>query len=304
VTPRQSSLSATSGQSAAIWAIADEPILATHPDHKVWFDEVRFSPDGKILAVVISAPQDAPGGPNEVWLYDMRSQQCVPVVLTTPLLADHLRNDLSYVVARDDLRVAWADDETLYVTGTYEFRVAATMAGGKKISAFPAKIAAAFTLPKKHADEYTDTKKCTDGALVRNDEFGITAESLNPKCNSGYYLMLRRKNGTGVRKIADIADQAGTLVDADRKLVVYEKLGFESATIGAFDLNTRQSRELVLPSARALKLLDRTRDGIVAYRVADSCVPRESPEPVLKNPSGPTNGELRYVPQVCFVRFP
>jgi hypothetical protein len=113
--------------------------------------------------------------------------------------------------------------------------------------------------------------------------------------------MLRRRDGTDVRKIADIADNAGILVDPGRKLVVYQK-AFESATLGAIDVNTRQSRELALPTGRNIYLLDRSRDGTVAYSVEDSCVPDEVPAQTARKAA--ERPRVAYSNVVCFVKFP
>ena len=82
--------------------MADEALAAAYPDKRdgLNFSAARFSRDGALLALVLSDINI--GDPEQVWLYELRSQRLMPV-----------RKPHESLGIRD---LAWSHDGTLYVS--------------------------------------------------------------------------------------------------------------------------------------------------------------------------------------------
>lgn len=287
---------------------------ATLPDHKISFEQARFSPDGQILAIVTNDSITSPNCPCEVWLYDMRSHQSVPAILpgllntrisedTPSYISAHGLRDAVVIVPNDyfGFRLTWASDDTLYVEAGSQAlgdasntKVVATMAGAKEIDEYPSEVTSAFrAFLQEHHFLTPPTKPCTSLA-GRNDQFVVTLEGspTAPNCRGAAQLMAAWSDGTHVQNITDIDYSAfdGVFFDAESSLVLYRNPGELSAgAIVAFDLKTGQRQTLALPYDFQLQFLDRAKNGMLAYSVSGPCVPDDSVE---------------HIPHLCFVKFP
>jgi hypothetical protein len=213
--------------------------------------------------------------------------------------------------------LAWSADDTFYVDtikvqpdGRHPM-IAATMTGTKEIAEFPTSVADLFqrqaaSLPYARQDGIRE--QTTDRYAVR---------SRNPT-HGAVTLTIYPKNGSAPKDIADGSYELRSfLLDSARSLVIYPMRGqFVPAGIGMFDLDTRQSTEIALPSGPE-HLLDQTPDGtghLVAYVVIRDCEPNPSSADTQSQKPPPDGSKAdflawrkaqRAIPShVCFVKLP
>jgi hypothetical protein len=273
-----------------IETLLDGPITATYPDHKYWVLKVRFAPDGSTLALVTTSFQTAPNGPDEVWLYEMRSRRSVPAVLPASVGVSLVSDQrAAYVATRygpEDTDIAWDTDNTLYVNGGNEvlgtppLRVAATMTGAKEIRQFPSDIQAAFA-QRPEIGRPSGPEKCSP-LISRNGQFVVTLQPTGRGCNGTKYLAMRKSDGSGAHQIGSISGDGPDfyfLFDKRRSLVIYAKdLGtYRAAQLVTFDMKTLQSRATAMPvQGQFLDETPATAGTLVAYYVKGLCEPDDS----------------------------
>jgi len=272
-------------ENPSVATLPTDPIAATYRNRKIFFEEARFSPDGQILAINTG---------DELWLYDMRSHQSVPAILPGSLFVDateqgvkpNIAANTPYVIVSDvgasglgvlySLTLIWASDDTLYAEGGSDARytkVAATLAGAKEIEQFPSEI-------ERPTESYeamnADSAKLPGGPAID--------EKIVDNLPSGDDVLL---------------------FDAESSLVLYSNPGrFFSGAIGAVDLKTGQTRTLALPYDYQLRLLDRTKAGVLAYSVIGPCVADDSVEQrLIEWTERGTLGSYSATPHLCFVQF-
>ncbi len=257
----------------------DDAFAATYPQQRVYlnFPFGRFSPDGTAFGIVVG--DILINNPEQVWRYDLQSQNLVAVTEkprpnTVPTISD----------------IEWAGD-TLYVFGQEtagvprEFLLAVTPTETKPASELP------------HAPE-TAFLQGAGSATVIGDHL-VMYEQVCPRCEPD--LIAHTKDGKPEFTIGQGGPKS-YIFNSRRALIFYALDGWYGRIV-KFDLNTRQSAELTLPVGESLALLDATRVQnafLVAYAVNDSCVPRES---ATDYPWVLTNGNHRPM-RICFLKFP
>jgi hypothetical protein len=257
----------------------DDALAAAFPDQRrhISFGPASFSHDGKNFAFGVGGISI--GAFGQVWIYDLHSHTLTPVA--------QAKEESNRLLTIRDLN--WGDDATLYLSALTTVGpvrpvfLAATLAGTRVIPELPNGLP---TEPNSH--------------------FIVTSERLCHGC--AYTLSVRRSDGSGPFEIAKI--DRNFIFDADRSLVLYPKIGpILNGSIVIFDLNTHQSREIVLPVA-AQALLGQRHDGtgyLVAYVAVGSCEPDSSPLGENNWIKMLLNVELRrqvFIPRVCFVKLP
>ena len=299
-----------------------EAIAATYPDHGIWLADTqnvgaqaRFSPDGQILAVVTS---DGAYCPCELWLYDMRSHQSVPAILPGRLNTRISENTPSYIEAhrlrdavvivpdyRSDFAFTWSSDDTLYAEvgdqaiGNYSnTKVVATLAGAKEVEQLPPEIESVL-------QQEVERRGGSPTLVGRNDQFVVTLE--------GAQLMMARADGTNTHEIDELSTACSIcapalpLFDTENSLVVYSFAGqLGGGIIHAFNLITGKGQFLRLPYGAGLRLLDRTKAGVVAYSVTGPCVPDDSFVQAFVDASAGILTAVNAVrsQNLCFIKFP
>lgn len=223
------------------------------------------------------------------------------------------------------MRACWTSDDTLYLeAGTQDLgdenntKVVATLAGAKEVEQFPPEVNSAFQQEvRRRADsfEIVKARPCTS-MVGRNDQFVVTVEEPPdaPNCQGVSQLTMARSDGTNAQQIAEDLPREAlaedmVFFDTESSIVLYSNPGdLFSGAIIALDLKTRKRQAVALPYDYELRLLDRTKDGVVAYTVKGPCVPDDSFEQTLVQWAEPTNVNFRRqfspVPHVCFVKFP
>jgi hypothetical protein len=255
--------------------MADEALTLTHPKERgeIDFFAARFSRDGAFLALVLKNIQG--GDPEQVWLYEMRSQRLVPI--TKP----H-----EYLSIRD---LAWSKDGTLYISAwrfgggnvAQPFFVASTMTQTEEIDHIPTEITEIFKQSSKRFPFGIDC--CQE----QDDRYAVRTTS---RGNGYRTLSMRRTASKEWTEIARAGFELETfLLDPVRSQVLYPEVG----RIVTFDLGTLQGRSLLsLKNPVFPFLLDRTEDGrSVAYVEPGGCLWETRPF------------KVRPARHVCFVKL-
>jgi hypothetical protein len=261
----------------------DDALTAAYlPQERLYlnFTSGQFSPNGTSLAIV--AGDILSGDPEQVWRYDLQSQQLIVVT-------DKPTQDTSPIIQH----IAWADD-VIYVDGVrraknQRFVVRASAGKVEEITAPPAEVAHTF--------------KNEDAAAVGVGSYVVTAVRLH----GGDTHLSARKVNTGAEFTVAAAMQGTPIYDVGSATVFYPVLGWYSKIV-AFNLNTRRTEELDLPRGSNLTLLaaKQEKDGfLIAYAVLGSCTIEETPDgedPWIL----PINLEFRrqhHPTHVCFTHF-
>jgi hypothetical protein len=215
----------------------------------------RFSPDGTLLALIVGGINI--GGPEQTWLYNLRSQQMTAV-------SEAPRADRSPTIEH----YAWDEDGTFYVV-TDRSIIAATETTRRELASLPNNVAEAF----KFQDALQSTVPPAADVVHQNGRFTVFSENFG---HGNIHLRLV----DGASDPVDIARGSGELetfiLDVRRSRVLYPSL-FGPAMIFTFDLNARTERGFPLQTGVDIRLLDENRSGtLVAYSVAGSCEPDES----------------------------
>jgi hypothetical protein len=254
--------------------MADDPIGKAYPRERrnLTFCGGHFSGDGTLFAVVLK--DITIGDPEQVWLYEIRSQRLIPIT--------EMAQASMSIRIRD---LVWDDDGTLYISAerihvvARPFFIAATMTQVNEIDSPPAQIANAFK--RRARGEYRN-----DLREEQSDRYVVT---LTNQGHGDLSLRMRPANG-GVRYeiMRGGWELESFLFDEARSEVLYPS----GEAIITFDLQTRQSRYFLRGTGGDLRLLDRTRDGaVVAYTVAGPCAGKPDYDTTV-----------RQARRVCFVK--
>jgi hypothetical protein len=125
--------------------------------------------------------------------------------------------------------------------------------------------------------------------------------------HGSFRLTAQTADGRDAHVIATGGNDLKTYLFApDRSVIFYPIAGQYFGAMVAYNLNTRQSQRVDLPSAAGLKLLDLRRGvagTLVAYTMDGPCLPQESPDGanpwILPNRALPTV----QAANVCFVEI-
>jgi hypothetical protein len=231
----------------AIAQMPDAALTDAHPDlrQNLGFENGRFSPDGSQFAFGLTNIRS--GGPDEIWLYDLRNQRLRRVsALPGP-----------YV---------WSRDGKLYASFVPEpdrkRYLVATRDSISEIDPLPAGIEAAlvkgpYREEARHAAEYAVTAENTGHGALR--------------------LFFRLPGSPRPHVIAAASWELETfLLNPARRQVIYPETNWFGSIV-TYDLRTGQSETVDFQSGENLRLLDLTGDGtFVAYSVFGACRQEES----------------------------
>ena len=220
------------------------------------FERGFFSSDGMLFAVAISNIRT--GGPEQAWIYDLRSKRAVAVTQQPP-------EDPEKTISIREM--VWSDDSTLYVSGSrikgiaHPYFVVARLGKSTEIESLPATIADAFRQQNTQSS-FSDLPR-----EEHNDRYSVVAK------NQGHgFIVLEahtRKSGTR-RQIASASwELESFLFLKDRSEVLYPAVD----AIMAFSLTTGKYRTVLRRTGPFVRLLGCTSDGkLIAYAVGGSCV--------------------------------
>jgi hypothetical protein len=232
--------------------MAVDALEAAYPNERsdLTFQSGLFSPDGGLIAVVLMGISI--GDPEQVWLYDLHSRFLVAVTERPQNGSVRIRH------------LVWGDDGVLYVSAErihrvgHPYFVAATMKQATEIDAPTEQIAK--TLQQSVLD-------LTPSPIseIRSNSYIVSVKNLG---HGDIVLSARMANGGESFQISRGSwELASFRFDADGREVLYPV----REAIMSFDLKTRQSRYLVRSAGSDVRLLDRNKDGLLAYTVAGPC---------------------------------
>jgi hypothetical protein len=235
-----------------IVTMVDQPLALAYPKQRrdIRFWAGRFSPDGAAFAFSINNVTH--GDPEQVWLYDLKSQRLVRIT-----------GEQSLSLSISDF--VWSNDNVLYVRveNTQRYRtsfLAATLSTVNEVARPPELVA--DTLERRR-----HYQPSVGG--------GYTIEA-EPR-GHGFFALTMRQAGDKQPQIITLGSWglATFIFDTARLKVIYPAP--DRSDIVTFDLRNRQSRHLILPVGGELMLLDRRRDRtLIAYSVSGPCLPDES----------------------------
>jgi hypothetical protein len=272
-----------------ITEMPNEAMAAAYPRNLANLSAVygRFSPDGTLLAIVTTGI--ATGDPEQVWLYNLRTEKLFAVTEVPDPKASPMIHSIAWV------------GNTMYVDGdrtqsTRHFVVKATTEGAEEIPAAPA-----------------DAQKILEDARKAYEEGNSIIATyrvrLDRRCHAcGLDLTARSLKTTKQLTISN--DVKGNFVFDPGAPVVFYPVGSWNDAIFAFNLDTRKSARLDLPihSFRGLLAAKREDGGfLLAYAVTSgSCTPKLSPngEDVWLLPKHFELWTQKRAMSVCFVRMP
>ncbi len=258
--------------------MADEALALAYPKERSGLDFYtgRFSRDGAFLALVLRNIRI--GDPEQVWLYELRSQRLIPV--TEPHETFHI------------LDLAWSKDGTLYtstergLSATQPFGT--NMARTREIGQLPREIIDIFNQSSKRF-HFGGEVDCCEEPTEQNGNYAVRVTAGSHGIHT---LWIREANG----EWTDVADGGFELLtfifDPVRSVVLYPALG----KIVALDLQTHQSRSvLALKNPVFPYLLDQTGDGtVVAYIEPGDCLLGAQSDDELR---------IAHPRRVCFAEF-
>jgi hypothetical protein len=250
------------------------------------FGPARFSPDGRYLALIITANVRM----DDLWRYDTSTQELV-------------------ALGDGAVEVAWDGDRLYALLSNPEFMnsysvVEATATGLKRPPQVPLAVQSIFT-------RWEQGEPPTVLKVEQNSRYVVSSD--NPCHGCVPEIKVRRKGSNRERNIAKeqkgFVFLGGFLFDRQRSVVIYPEIAFTSILV-ASSLDTGDTGILPLPTPYVASLLDGRAepDGYeIAFVSAGSCLPELTSDG--QNPwILPNNIEYRrehsFPKNVCLVTVP
>jgi hypothetical protein len=269
----------------------DGPLAAEYPERRqdLSFDLGGFSPDGSYFAFATTGAYL--GDPEQAWRYDMHARRLVAVTgKAMPSLSTRV-SDLQWMT--DTLYVRAFSGLSFDVWPPRSF-VAMTPQGTKTLSALPPAVQAAI-----------DQRALEQVA-------GSFRFNLERPCHGcPWDLWVRDTRSSRGKQRALTIDWNRAVADPAQPIVFYGVAGFVNR-IGSFDLRTRQSNSIALPSGRGIGATvvlaaEREQNGfLMAFSTRDACIPEPRPDGLSSLVLfDPVHSEQQPKPmRICFVRIP